>query len=118
MLVERDDKRPEPRAEEIQKDWFFWATHNGYTQITSIPIEYEEAKIMVEVWENSAQEDRYLIYLPRLPHAAGDGGERLFITRQDHFTFMIDAVKKIASVAMILATEKWKVRQDQKAQLN
>jgi hypothetical protein len=118
MVVEWDDKRPDPRTEEIQRDWLSWATRNGYVQIESLSIAYEDAKIAVEIWENPAQEDRYLIYLPPLPHAAGDGGEKLFLTRQERIAFMRDSVTKIASVALILATEKWKVRQDQKMQLN
>ncbi len=118
MLVERDDKRPDLRLDEIQRDWISWAVRNGYTPKESLPVEYEGTQIVVEVWENPTQEDRYLIYLPRISHTVGDGGEKLFITGQDRVLFMIDAVKKMAHVALILAMEKWKVRQDQKAQLN
>jgi hypothetical protein len=62
--------------------------------------------------------DSHLVYLPRIPHVKRDGGEKLFITDHDHFAFMEDAVKKMATMAMILAKEKWKDRQDQKAMLN
>jgi hypothetical protein len=118
MQIERYDKSSDPRTEELQEDWRTWATSNGYVQMDSIPIEYEGAKVILEIWQNLAQIDSHLVYLPRIPHVAQDGGEKLFITDQDHFAFMKDAVKKMATIAMILAKEKWKDRQDQKAMLN
>lgn len=118
MLVERYDKKLDPRADEIQRDWRAWATSNGYFQRDAVPVEYESEKVALEIWDNPAQVDQYLIYIPRIPHTAGDGGEKLFIIDQDHFAFMMDAAQKMVTIAMILAKEKWKVRQDQNAMLN
>ena len=118
MQIERYDKKPEPRTEEMQKDWRRWATNNGYVQIESLPIEHEGVKVVLAIWQNPAQGDSHLIYLPAIPYAARDGGEKLFIIDHDHFAFMKDAVKKMATMALILAQEKWKERQDHKAMLN
>ncbi|HLJ33868.1 MAG TPA: hypothetical protein VKU38_09475 [Ktedonobacteraceae bacterium] len=118
MQIERYDKRPDLRIEEIQKDWRTWVAGNGYIQIATIPLEYEDARVVLEIWSNPTLIDSHLIYLPRIPHAAGDGGEKLFITDQDHFAFMEEAARKMATMAMILAREKWKARQNQKAMLN
>jgi hypothetical protein len=49
MQIERYDKRPDPRTEEMQKDWRAWATGNGYIQIDAIPIQYEGAKVVLEI---------------------------------------------------------------------
>jgi hypothetical protein len=86
--------------------------------IDSEAVEYEDVRIFLEIWENPAQADRYLMYLPRIPHTTGDAGERLFITDQDHFDFMRESLTKMATVAVMLAKEKWKVHQDQKSMLN
>jgi len=118
MEIERYDKRPDPRTEEIQKDWRTWATSNGYVQVDSLAIEYEGAKVVLEIWRNLAQVDSHLIYVPRIPHVARDGGEKLFITDQDHFAFMEDEEKKMATMEIMIAKEKWKDHQDQKAMLN
>jgi nitrous oxidase accessory protein NosD len=118
MLIERYDKKPDPRTGEIQKDWRAWATGNGYVWTDSEAVEYEDVRVFLEIWENPDQADRYLMYLPRIPHTTGDAGERLFITDQDHFDFMRESLTKMATVAVMLAKEKWKVHQDQKSMLN
>jgi hypothetical protein len=118
VLIERYDKRPDPRTEEIEKDWRAWAARNQYTCIDSEAVEYEDVRIFLEIWENPAQADRYLMYLPRIPHTIGDAGEKLLIIDQDHFDFMRDSLIKMATVAVMLAKEKWKARQDQKSMLN
>lgn len=118
MQIERFDQHPEPRSEQMQANWREWATTHAYTLREVVPIVYESANISLEVWENRAQVDRYLIYLPRIPHTAGDGGERLFILDESHFEFMIEAVKNMATLAVTLATEKWKIYQQQQGMWN
>ncbi len=109
LTVERSDKKPDPRHDEIQQDWRSWASKNGYTRIESIPVEYNNMNVSLEILENQAQEDVYLVYLPSVPRTIG--GETLYIVaNQEQLTFTVDATKKLVLVAMLMVQEKLKSR--------
>ena len=68
LRIMRVDKREEPRASEIVKDWRKWATDNGYIKKGSLPVEQGRMSITLETWERpSATEDTYLFYHPEIP---------------------------------------------------
>ncbi len=68
LRILRLDKKEEPRASEIAKDWRKWATDNGYIKTASHPLEQGYMRITLEVWEHpSASEDAYLFFHPEIP---------------------------------------------------
>jgi hypothetical protein len=68
LRILRLDKKEEPRASEIAKDWRKWATDNGYIKTTSLPLEQGYMSITLEIWERPlASEDAYLFFHPEIP---------------------------------------------------
>ncbi len=103
------DKKPDPRCDEIQQDWRTWAKRNGYTKTEPIPVAVNNMNVSLEIFENLAQEDAFLLYLPSTPRTVG--GETLYIiAHQEQLTSMVDAVKKMVTVAMVMAQEKLQMR--------
>lgn len=64
LNVERSDKKLDPRFDEIRQDWRTWANRNGYTEVETIPIQYNMMNVVLEILENPIQKDAYLLYLP------------------------------------------------------
>ncbi|HZS77495.1 MAG TPA: hypothetical protein VFA41_12850 [Ktedonobacteraceae bacterium] len=105
LNIERYDKQPEPRITEIQPDWRAWAEKSGYTQTSSILVEQDSMHVLLEILENPAEKDPYLLYVPPIPKTTG--GETLYIiSDQEQLTFMMDAAQKMVRVAMLMAQEK------------
>ena len=68
LRVMRLDKREEPRAGEIAKDWRQWAADNNYIKTASLPIEEGQMQITLEVWEHLFPgEDTFLFFHPEIP---------------------------------------------------
>ena len=109
LNIERSDKKPDPRLDEIRQDWRIWANRNGYTEIETIPIQYNMMNVALEILENPTQKDTYLLYLPSIPRVVG--GETLYIIdNHEQLRFIVDATKKMVMIAMVLAQEKLKMR--------
>lgn len=109
VSIERMDKKPDPRFDEIQQDWRAWASRNGYTKIESIAVEQNAMNVSLEVLGNPAQEDAYLLYVPSLPRTTG--GETLYIIgNQEQLIFLVDAIKKMVGAAMVITQEKLSIR--------
>ena len=94
------DKREEPRAAEIVKDWRKWATDNGYIKKESLPIEQGHMSITLETWEHpSATTDTYLFYHPEIPTTT-DTEVLYIINDKDQLERMSGISKHMASDLM------------------
>ena len=100
LRIMRLDKKEEPRASEIMKDWRKWATDNGYVEKASIAIEQGYMSITLETWEHpSAIEDTYLFYHPEVPTTTDT--EVLYIIHdQEKLERMVGISKHMASDLM------------------
>src|SRR5437660_5340908 len=100
LIIMRLDKREEPRAGEIVKDWRKWATDNGYIKKESLPIEQGHMSITLETWEHpSAITDTYLFYHPEIPTTTDT--EVLYIVNdKDQLERMTGISKHMASDLM------------------
>lgn len=109
LKIERMDKKPEARAEEIRQNWRVWANRSGYAKITSVPVVQDTMSVSLEVFASNIQEDTYLLYIPSIPRTVG--GETLYIIHnQEQLDFMLDAAKKMVAIAMLMAQEKRKMQ--------
>jgi len=110
LNIERQDKQPDPRDDELKRDWRAWANKNGYTRTSSIPVTHGGMTVTLEIWENPiAQKDAYLVYIPPIPKTVG--GETLYIiTDQDYFAFMIESAKKLVAAALVMVEAKMDAR--------
>src|SRR5436853_7500661 len=97
LMIMRMDKREEPRAAEIVKDWRKWATDNGYIKKESLPIEQGHMSITLETWEHpSAITDTYLFYHPEIPTTT-DTEVLYIINDKDQLERMSGISKHLAS---------------------
>ena len=109
LNVERLDKKSDPRFEEIRRDWRIWASNNGYAKTESILIEQDTVEVSIEILESATQDDRYLLYIPRIPRTSSS--ETLYIiTNQEQLVFTVDAVKKMVKVSLLMIQEKLSVQ--------
>ena len=111
MRIERQDKQPELRKEEIRKNWRIWAKRNNFTQEDPIIVEAGELGISLEVWISQGNEG--LIYLPRFPRATG--GDVLYIA--DNLPVMKETVRTLAIAALTMIQVKREQREE-RARLN
>ncbi len=79
VTIEREDKKSEPRAKEIQQNWRAWARTNGFIQEKTESIEVGSLRVVLEIWEQ--QQSKCLIYMP--PILSTQGGDILYITERD-----------------------------------
>lgn len=116
LTVERYDKKPEPRAEEIQRNWRAWARANNYTQKETLLVEAGEMGISLEAWEGPVTlEDNRLLYMPPIPRTRG--GDILYITDQEYIDELIDTVKKLVLAALAMV-QMQPERREERARLN
>jgi len=113
LTIEREDKRPEPRAEEIQRNWKAWAGANGFIQQRSEPIAAGAFRVLLEVWEHPQSE--CLIYMPPLPQTKG--GDILYITEREHLNDFLEDVKKRVVAALVMVQVKQEQREE-RARMN
>jgi|SRR5579885_443657 hypothetical protein len=110
MRIERQDKQPDPRAEEIQKNWRAWAQASGFTHTDPILVEAAGLGVFLDVWVSPTES---LIYLPQLPRTRSE--DVLYITQNP--TDMLEIVKKLV-VASLALVQMQPERREERARLN
>lgn len=113
VTIEREDKKPEPRAEEIQRDWKAWAGAHGFIQKRTEWVDAAAFRVLLEVWEH--QQGECLIYMPMLPQTKG--GNVLYITEREHLNSFLEDVKKLVVAALVMVQVKQEQRED-RARMN
>jgi|SRR5579872_6695623 len=113
VTIEREDKKPEPRAEEIQRNWRVWARTHGFIQKRTEPVTVAIFQVLLEVWEH--QQGECLIYMPLIPETKG--GDILYITKREHLNDFLEDVKKLVVAALVMAQVKQEQRED-RARMN
>jgi hypothetical protein len=110
MKIERQDKQPDPRAEEMQKNWRAWAQASGFTHTDSMLVEAGGLGVLLEVWASPTES---LIYLPQLPRTRSE--DVLYLT--ENLVDMLEIVKKLvlASLALVQMQPE---RREERARLN
>lgn len=110
MRIERQDRQPEPRTDEIEKNWRDWARGNEYIQKKSIMVEAGVLGVSLELWESSFGG---LIYLPPIPRTKG--ADVLYIA--DNLNEMLETVKMLVVGALAMVQVKQEQREE-RARLN
>lgn len=110
MRIERQDKQPEPEANQIQKNWRVWAEANGYVQKDRFLIKVGTLSVSLEVWESPSMS---LVYLPSIPQTKSE--DVLYIA--ENLGEMLEAVRTLAVSALALAQAKQEQREE-RAKLN
>ncbi len=110
MMIERQDKQPELRTDEIKKNWRAWAQGNEYTQKGSIMVEAGVLEVSLEIWGSSFGG---LIYLPQIPRTKG--ADVLYIA--DNLNEMLETVKTLVVGALAMVQVKQEQREE-RARLN
>lgn len=113
LRIEREDKQPEPRTEEIQRNWKLWAQANGFIQQSTQQIQVGEPGVLLEVWEQ--QEGESLIYMPPIPYT--QGGDILYITDREHLDSFLEDIKKLVIASLVMVQVKHEQREE-RARLN
>ncbi|GCE50701.1 hypothetical protein EI42_05667 [Thermosporothrix hazakensis] len=69
MIESYEDGRPDPRAEEIQRNWTLWTEQNQYRLKESLPIIEGDVLVLIEVFEQEEkrEQDQYLVFIPQIP---------------------------------------------------
>lgn len=108
LTIEREDKKPEPRSEEIQRNWRLWARTNGFVWQSTERVEAGALQVSLELWEH--QQGEQLIYLPPIPYTKG--GDILYITEREHLNTFLETIKKLAAAALVMAQVKQEQREE------
>ncbi|MGB8344100.1 MAG: hypothetical protein WCD86_04405 [Ktedonobacteraceae bacterium] len=113
LTIEREDKKPEPRAKEIQRNWKAWAGANGFIQKSTERVDAGTIRVLLEVWEHLQGE--CLIYMPLIPQTKG--GDVLYITEQEHLSSFLEDIKKLVIAALVMVQVKQE-QQEERARMN
>jgi hypothetical protein len=110
MRIERQDKQPEPRADQIRENWRAWAKVNGYVQKEGILVKVGVLSVLLEIWVSPSMG---LIYLPSISQTKSE--DILYIA--ENLDEMLETVKKLVISALALVQVKQEQREE-RAKLN
>lgn len=117
LHIMRYDQQPEKRTAEILPDWRAWAQRTGYRQRLTVPVSSGTQSIKLEVWQNPAGPDKYLLYHPLI--AGTSNTECLYILAdKDTLESMLDTTRQMAQMVLGMVQTKDAVIREQKAQQN
>ncbi len=107
MRIERYDRQPDPRIEEIARDgWRSWADAHGYrcTGVYDMPKEILPAdRVHVEQWEQGDGQ-AFLLYVPNIPYTSG--AESLYLlSTQREVEARLEELRKIIIMAALLVED-------------
>ncbi|GCE46393.1 hypothetical protein EI42_05728 [Thermosporothrix hazakensis] len=113
MMIERyEDGRPDPRAEEIQRNWRQWTEQNQYRLKESLPVIEGDGAVLIEVFEQQEkrEQDQYLVFIPQIPYTSGDSEKLFLVNTEEQLHFLLDSLPKMIRVGIILARDKMQER--------